>query len=72
MLLTVYGNTRFRVRRVIIKIKIKIKIKECAFFLTAQKRSKFRQTDIYILYIRVFVKFGAKLPREKKLLGSKV
>ncbi len=34
------------------------------FFFNAQKRSKLRQTDIYI-YINVFVKFGIKLLSQK-------
>ncbi len=41
------------------------------FFEIAQKRSKLSENDIDV-YLRLFRKYGAKLPCQKKLLGSKV
>jgi hypothetical protein len=37
------------------------------FFESAQKRSNFSENDIDI-YLRLFVKYGAKLPSQKKVI----
>ena len=47
------------------------KIKIFNFFGKAQKRSKLSENDIYI-YLRLSPKYGAKLPSQKKVMGSKV
>ena len=38
------------------------------FFGKAQKRSKLSENDIYI-YLRLFPKYGAKVPSQKKVMG---
>jgi hypothetical protein len=43
------------------------KMKIFNFFESAQKRSNFSENDIDI-YIRHFVKYGAKLPSQKKVI----
>ncbi len=47
------------------------KIQIFNFFEKAQKRSKLSENDIYILYIylRLFPKYGAKVPSQKKVMG---
>ena len=44
------------------------KIKIFNFFGKAQKRSKLSENDIYI-YLRLFPKYGAKVPSQKKVMG---
>jgi hypothetical protein len=43
------------------------KMKIFNFFESAQKRSNFSENDIDI-YIRLFRKYGAKLPSQKKVI----
>ncbi len=38
------------------------------FFGKAQKRSKLSENDIYI-YLRLFPKYSAKVPSQKKVMG---
>ena len=49
-------------------VHIHKKIKIFNFFGKAQKRSKLSENDIYI-YLRIFPKYGAKLPSQKKVMG---
>ena len=44
------------------------KIQIFNFFGKAQKRSKLSENDIYI-YLRLFPKYGAKVPSKKKVMG---
>ncbi len=44
------------------------KIKIFNFFERAQKRSDFSENDIDI-YLRLFLKYGAKLPSQKKVVS---
>jgi hypothetical protein len=45
------------------------KIKIFNFFGKAQKRSKLSENDIYIIYLGLFPKYGAKVSSQKKVMG---
>ena len=60
---TYYNNIMLILIDVVLK-----KIKIFNFFGKAQKRSKLSENDIYI-YLRLFPKYGAKLPSPKKVMG---
>jgi hypothetical protein len=45
------------------------KIKIFNFFGKAQKRSKLSENDIFYIYLRLFPKYGSKVPSQEKVMG---